>query len=110
MMSPEQEGTLYSSNQGFYESDFKNLRALRNVSSDHTSGWRGIPLFARDYSKDEEDYLWPYASRQEFLQSYTFSRKQTVKTKVKDSLRRLKAVVWAVMACNHNPSTTSRKL
>jgi hypothetical protein len=44
-----------------------------------------------------------YGSRQEYLRSYKFSRpdRSAPAEKMKDSLLRLKAAVWAIVACNY---------
>lgn len=73
----------------------------------------GYTPFYSDYYEDngygEEEYYYHrprtadnyYGIRQEYLRSYTFTREEpkTEKEKVKDSVKRFKAVVWAVICC-----------
>lgn len=68
--------------------------------------------FQNEFGDDDDDefdnpaarrsYNGNYGSRQEYLRSYTFSRKQTMQERVKSRLGRLKAAAWAVVACNCN--------
>lgn len=50
------------------------------------------------------------SSRQEFLRSYTFSRKQPVHEKVKSGLLRMRAAAWTVVACNFRLSPRARRI
>lgn len=72
--------------------------------------------FQNDYGEgDDEDFDFAvvhrnYSTRQEYLRSFTFCKKQTMPEKMKKSLRRLTAAAWAVIACNHGPSYQAKRL
>eukprot|EP00249_Psilotum_nudum_P000505 c12290_g1_i1 orf=161-568(+) len=47
--------------------------------------------------------------RSAYLRSYQFSREESVQDKIKSSLTKLKAAVWAVIACNYTCSLARTK-